>query len=310
MSIDKYQNDLMVTIRCITYNHEQYIRQCLESFIMQQTDFRFEAIVHDDASTDGTARIIQEYANNYPDIIKPIFEEENQYSKHDGSLQRIMNAHIHGKYVAMCEGDDYWIDPLKLQKQVDFMERNKKYSMCFHNVWKFENNAMTEFSFLQKDEICAKDIVHDWIIPTCSVLFRQSSLNCDDYYKALGIVGDFNLFINLSCNGRIHYMNSIMGVYRIHPNGATSNSLPKMESQKDFLKQIDKMSNVYTPVRHLLCEQYTSAALDFAYMALKKHNLKYLIFFSLLAIRKKNILVFKYIFIKVMKKHLLTTRKT
>lgn len=122
VEISKEEQPLMVTIRCITYNHEPYIRQCLEGFIMQKTNFRFEAIVHDDASTDGTANIIREYAEKYPDIIKPIFETENQYSKLDGSIQRIMSEHIHGKYVAMCEGDDYWIDPLKLQKQVDFLE--------------------------------------------------------------------------------------------------------------------------------------------------------------------------------------------
>lgn len=132
------QNEsLMVTIRCTTYNHELYIRQCLEGFIMQKTNFRFEAIVHDDASTDGTANIIREYAKKYPDIIKPIIETENQYSKLDGSIQRIMNEHIHGKYVAMCEGDDYWIDPLKLQKQVDFLESNSEYSMCAHNAFVF-----------------------------------------------------------------------------------------------------------------------------------------------------------------------------
>ena len=97
----------------------------------------FEAIVHDDASTDGSAAIIREYAEKYPDIIKPIYETENQYSKHDGSIQRIMNEHTRGKYVALCEGDDYWIDPLKLQKQVDFLECHPDYSMCFHNAIKY-----------------------------------------------------------------------------------------------------------------------------------------------------------------------------
>lgn len=115
---------LMVTIRCVAYNHEPYIRECLEGFVMQKTNFRFEAIVHDDASTDGTANIIREYAEKYPDIIKPIFETENQYSKRDGSLRRIMNSHMKGKYIAMCEGDDYWIDPYKLQKQVDYLEKH------------------------------------------------------------------------------------------------------------------------------------------------------------------------------------------
>lgn len=96
---------------------------------MQQTDFCFEVIVHDDASTDGTANIIREYAEKYPNIIKPILERENQWSKKDGSLERIMNEHTHGKYIALCEGDDYWIDPYKLQKQVDIMEMMKRWGL-------------------------------------------------------------------------------------------------------------------------------------------------------------------------------------
>ena len=113
---------LMVTVRCCTFNQVRYIRDCLNGFVMQKTNFRFEAIVHDDASTDGNADIIKEYGEKYPDVIKPILETENQWSKRDGSLGRIMDQNTHGKYVAWCEGDDYWIDPLKLQKQVDLLE--------------------------------------------------------------------------------------------------------------------------------------------------------------------------------------------
>ena len=102
--VDKDEREVIVTIRGIPYNHEPYIRQAIEGFVMQKTDFRFEAIVHDDASTDKTAEIIKEYAEKYPDIIKPIYETENQYSKHDGSLRRIMNNATRGKYVAFCEG--------------------------------------------------------------------------------------------------------------------------------------------------------------------------------------------------------------
>ena len=125
------EKPVIVTIRCLVYNHEPYLRQCLDGFVMQKTNFRFEAIVHDDASTDGSAAIIREYAEKYPEIIKPIIETENQYSKHDGSLRKIMIDHTRGKYIAICEGDDYWIDPLKLQKQVDFLEKNPEYGLVY-----------------------------------------------------------------------------------------------------------------------------------------------------------------------------------
>ena len=100
---------------------------------MQKTNFKFEAIIHDDASTDNSAIIIKEYASKYPDIIKPILETENQYSKHDGSLSRIMNAAVasNAKYIAYCEGDDFWTDPYKLQKQVDILEANPKVTMVY-----------------------------------------------------------------------------------------------------------------------------------------------------------------------------------
>lgn len=124
---------ILVSIQCLVYNHEPYLRQCLDGFVMQKTNFRFEAIVHDDVSTDGSAAIIREYTEKYPDIIKPIYETENQYSKRDGSLRRIMNAACKGKYIALCEGDDYWIDPLKLQKQVDFLESHPNISYVFTN---------------------------------------------------------------------------------------------------------------------------------------------------------------------------------
>lgn len=123
-------SEIMVSIRCAVYNHEKYIRDCLDGFVMQKTNFRFEAIAHDDASTDNTASIIKEYAEKYPDIIKPIYETENQYSKHDGSIRRILDAEMRGKYIAMCEGDDYWTDPLKLQKQVNYLEKRIEIVFC------------------------------------------------------------------------------------------------------------------------------------------------------------------------------------
>ena len=109
----------LVSIHCLTFNQAPYIRQCLDGFVMQKTNFPFEAIVHDDASTDGTAEIIQEYAEKYPNIIKPILEKENQYTKIGFSgIEKLMAEKEQGKYIAICEGDDYWTDPQKLQNQI------------------------------------------------------------------------------------------------------------------------------------------------------------------------------------------------
>ena len=123
----------LVSVYCLAYNHEKYIRETLEGFMRQKTDFSYEVIVHDDASTDGTANIIREYAEKYPEIIKPIIQTENQYSKGLLIFHSFIYPHIRGKYLAVCEGDDYWCDEYKLQKQVDWMEAHPDYSLCAHN---------------------------------------------------------------------------------------------------------------------------------------------------------------------------------
>ena len=232
MIMEKNKEPLIVTIRCVTYNHEPFIRQCLDGFVMQKTNFRFEAIVHDDASTDRTAAIILEYAEKYPDIIRPIIETENQYSKHDGSLTRIMNEHTHGKYVALCEGDDYWTDPYKLQKQVDFLESHLDYFLCFHNAFKiYESSQLNHDDLFVKNDKFDRDytgeeIIKDWIIPTASVLFRREIIESDLYSKVIRekrfLVGDSVLFLTAAHYGKIHYLNQVMSVYRKHRGGVTS----------------------------------------------------------------------------------------
>jgi glycosyltransferase involved in cell wall biosynthesis len=123
--------DPLVSICCITYNHEDYIRDAIESFLMQEMDFPFEIIIHDDASTDATADIIREYERKHPDIVKPIYQTENQYSKGEHSTLFTVKA-ARGKFIALCEGDDYWIDPLKLQKQITAMEKHPDCYISFH----------------------------------------------------------------------------------------------------------------------------------------------------------------------------------
>ena len=119
-------NEPLVSIICPTFNHEEYIRKTLYSFLSQKTNFSFEIIVHDDASTDKTLEIVKEFELNYPNLFNNIYQTDNQFSKDPSSVSRIMFAKAKGKYIALCEGDDYWIDPYKLQKQVDFLEKNNE----------------------------------------------------------------------------------------------------------------------------------------------------------------------------------------
>lgn len=132
-SLDQ-NNDIKVSVFCITYNHEKYIAQALEGFISQITDFRYEVIVHDDASTDNTQKIIQQYVDLHPDLFIPIYETDTQYSIEKERILRVMGTKARGKYIAFCEGDDYWVDPYKLQKQYDALEKYPECGMCFHKV--------------------------------------------------------------------------------------------------------------------------------------------------------------------------------
>ena len=219
------ERPLMVTIRCITYNHEPYIRQCLEGFVMQKTNFRFEAIVHDDASTDGTADIIREYAEKYPDIIKPIYETENQHSKRDGSLRRIMDAHTHGKYVAICEGDDYWIDPLKLQKQVDFLENHSDYGMCYTKVRYYYQESAIWGKEWGGNYTSFKELYKRNTIPTLSCLYRKDLY--DKYVLQVAPMtkgwkmGDYPMWLWFSHESKVAFLPIVTGVYRILKHSAS-----------------------------------------------------------------------------------------
>lgn len=229
---------LMVSIRCITYNHEPYIRQCLDGFVMQKTNFRFEAIVHDDASTDGTADIIREYAEKYPDIIKPIFETENQYSKHDGSLRRIMYEACKGKYVAICEGDDYWTDSHKLQMQFDALEKYKDCVIALNRVktidrdgiqqtWTIPSRGYVTKNFINIEDFFESEfIIRIWTFHTSSFFIRKemlekNSLMMQTVFRCFPY-GDMPLLLTCLLSGKGYLIQKEMGCYRLLSGGYNS----------------------------------------------------------------------------------------
>ncbi len=239
------ESAVQVYIRCLAYNHKRYIRQCLDGFVMQQTNFRFVAVVHDDASTDGTADIIREYAEKYPEIIHPIYETENQYSKKDGSLTDIMDRHTwKGKYVAMCEGDDYWTDPLKLQKQYDLMEANPEMSLCFHAHY----NLMADGTKVEKRPrmgIKEKYTVEDAILGGGAFFATNSMFYRTCYVKEEGRpefwrkapVGDVPCLLYHAYKGSIGFIDEFMSVYRTGAVGSWNvrNNTWKKRSRKHRL---------------------------------------------------------------------------
>lgn len=253
----------LLAIHCIAYNHQNFIRDALDGFVMQRTNFPFVAIVHDDASTDETAAIIREYADKYPEIIKPILDTENLYSKRDGSLGRVMKEAIDAtgaRYVAYCEGDDYWTDPLKLQKQVDFLEANPDYSMCFHNaVEHWEDGCVSDHLFapLENRDYDFREMGAGWNVPTASAVIRKKILDSDLYKKATScrcfIYGDILIWLTAVEFGKIHCTGETMSVYRRHTGGVT------------FTKSPDRVKRIITHCQALpivFGDKYKFSAID------------------------------------------------
>ena len=210
----------LVSIHCLVYNHEPYLRQCLDGFVMQKTSFKFEAIVHDDVSTDGSAAIIREYAEKYPDIIKPIFEKENQYSKRDGSLERIMHDACRGKFIAICEGDDYWIDPEKLQTQVNIMEQSDAIGLCYTRTRYWQEEKKRFIYDWGGPNISFEDLLKVNTVPTLTVLYRADYMS--QYLKEIDSdiskswkMGDYPVWLWFAYHYKVCFIDKVTSVYRV-----------------------------------------------------------------------------------------------
>lgn len=216
----------LVSINCVTYNHENYIADAIESFLMQKTTFNFEILLHDDASTDRTAEIIREYEKAFPDLIKPIYQTENQYSK-GISVGQINRSRARGKYIAVCEGDDYWLDPYKLQKQVDYLEAHPECSLVFHaanivNAHKEPTGNIaridTTSRIVRMDEIALK--AEPNFMPTASRVYRRELTHTPPDWFLKASISDFPSALLIGAGGYFYYMDEVMAAYRTGVSGS------------------------------------------------------------------------------------------
>ena len=283
------KGNIVVAIHCLVYNHEPYLCDCLNGFVMQKTNFRFVAVVHDDASTDKSADIIRKYAEKYPDIIKPIYETENQWSKHDGSLGRIMNAAIDAtgaKYVAMCEGDDYWTDPYKLQKQVDILEADETLMACCTDCSVVDNHSVLlkeKRGGVVKDDIPGRYNLRDFFrdnhqYPTLSIVYRNShakEVREKHAHTANAFLGDWTLWICLLIYGDVYYLDEITCAYRINPTSVTHtvNRVARAKVNREIcIKVADILPEEYKDIADdLRNTDWVWISLIFAYKAEKRY---------------------------------------
>ena len=247
----------LVSICCLVYNHEQYLRDCFEGFVKQQTTFPFEILVHDDASTDHSADIIHEYTEKYPNLFKPIYQKENQYSKGVKISFEYQYPRAQGKYIALCEGDDYWTDAHKLQMQLDWLEAHPEDSMCCSNAAILSSNKELNWSRYKKDtDIPINDMILGGgeFIQTCTILFRKNLLyNYPQCCKGCA-VGDYPLQLWSVLNGKVHYFASKTGAYRVnHPGSwskAQTNYSKSIPIWTSILKMIDDLDSLTSQQHH------------------------------------------------------------
>lgn len=233
--VDNSDNPL-VSIKCMTYNHENYIAQCIDGFLMQKTNFPFEILIHDDCSTDKTESIVREYEKRFPKIIKGIYETENQWQKGCGAHHTKIDAAIKGKYIALCEGDDYWIDENKLQMQVNVMETNPEVTICYCRVQTFEKN-LDKFTIPRDNQIkegfiTLNDFTKEeyyrgnWCFHTSSFFIRSKILieyiNTDAEVFKIFPYGDMPTQLFALCKGKGYFIDKTMSKYRLFSGGYNS----------------------------------------------------------------------------------------
>lgn len=206
---------MKVSVLMITYNHEQFIAQAIESILMQQVSFEYEIVIGEDCSTDRTRDIIISYRKKYSDKIRALLHEKNI-----GMQKNFVQTYkaCQGKYIGLCEGDDYWTDPSKLQKQVDFLEANPDFSICFHKVKILEDNQLKDDYITQVPSTTSTilELARGNYIHTLSCVFRNNISNIFGPHFASSPLGDYYLHMMNARHGKIYYINEILGVYRVH----------------------------------------------------------------------------------------------
>lgn len=270
---------IIVSVSCITFNHAPYIRACLDGFLMQKTSFVFEILIHDDCSTDGTREIIEEYSKKYPDIIFPIFQTENQYSKGvRGMMARFNFPRSRGKYLALCEGDDYWTDPYKLQRQVDFLEANTDFSICFHNMKILNESNPSAIEFTNsKDQESVSSILDlaskGNFMFTASVVFKKPKDGFPNWLTDLPI-GDYAIHLFNAQFGKIKFLDQVMGVYRIHAGGVWG-SFSKEKLYDRWIPMLEQLQDKFSDeVNKTLRAQKIYSLLDVYMISFEKKDNK------------------------------------
>jgi len=264
--------EVQVSILCIAYNHEPFIRKALDGFLMQKTRYSYEILVHDDASTDSTANIIREYAARHPDQIFPVFQSRNQYSKGVAVNYEFNFRRARGKYIALCEGDDYWTDENKLERQVQYLESHPGCTFTFHNaeviglhgdtMRPFFSRAWNSFNGYEPGDrdFDADALIRFGFLPTASIVYRKECMDDAPPFYFNGVCGDLPTYLICVSQGSAHFFDREMSAYRQgNPHSATAvqvSSRLELEKYIGGVQKIYRDFDAWTGGRyHKACEQ-------------------------------------------------------
>lgn len=258
----------LVSIVCIAYNHEPYIRECLESFVTQKVNFPIEILVNDDCSKDNTALIIREYEQKYPDLFKCVYQNENQYSKGVQPWFDILFPMVQGKYIALCEGDDYWVDPMKLQKQIEILEKDETLVGCYTDYYDVDLDGKRCYNGIHRATIgrelnrisLREFFTYNVAYPTASVVFRNN--HAEEVIQKVRhmknpYLGDWVLWIALHCFGDFYYLDEITSAYRFNPTSVTHT-----QWVKERVGRIKMEFDLQPRIADVLPEEYADIAVD------------------------------------------------
>ncbi|MBR2290666.1 MAG: glycosyltransferase [Clostridia bacterium] len=241
--------DIKVTVLTLVYNNDKFIKKCLDGILSQKTNFKFEIIVHDDASKDNSRKIIEEYAKKYPEIVVPICQDENQMSKGVRIVDEVMFPKARGKYIAFCEGDDFWIDDLKLQKQFDYMEEHLEYSACFHNTIKHDllgKRKDKKFNnWKEIHELTDEEVFEKWLVHTSSYFMRREFLVLPEQFVGFWF-GDYVRLCYLRSNDKVVALPDTMSVYNFNNvDGVFYKATYNFEKNMKIVDEKIRFCNIY-----------------------------------------------------------------
>ena len=265
-------SEILVSVICLTYNHEKYIKQALDGFVKQITDFSFEILVNDDASTDGTKSILQEYEMKYPDLMRVFYQPENQFVRKLGYVNSLyLISQARGKYIAICEGDDFWYDCNKLQMQVDILEQHDECTGCCCNALLVKEDGRPWEAFMDEsyyevvDKIYGKErLLNDLkSFHTATIMMRKSIIHLDtdavQRYINCKANGDMKWAAIIAATGKLYHISKSLACYRFVPKG--NGSWSARNAGKNLSLEI---CNMVSNIQQYIREEY-GVDLDYRY---------------------------------------------